>query len=92
MNNEQIKHNLTSSEHWLRLVFMVLFAILLEVAGVVMLATIILQFFFAIITGGPNDNLRQLGNQIASYIYQTLQFLIYNTEEKPFPFSEWPQS
>ncbi|WP_078085440.1 DUF4389 domain-containing protein [Microbulbifer mangrovi] len=91
MNNEQLKHNLTSTDHWLRLLFMVLFVILLEVAGVVMLATIVLQFLFSIVSGGPNDNLRQLGNQIASYIYQILQFLIYNTEEKPFPFAEWPQ-
>ena len=91
MNNEQLKHNLTSADHWLRLLFMVLFVILLEVAGIVMLATIVLQFLFAIVSGGPNDNLRQLGNQIASYIYQILQFLIYNSEEKPFPFAEWPQ-
>ncbi|MCQ3829397.1 MULTISPECIES: DUF4389 domain-containing protein [Microbulbifer] len=92
MNNAQLKQNLTSADHWTRLLFMVLFVILLEVAGVVMLATIVLQFLFAIVSGGPNENLRQMGNQIASYIYQTLQFLIYNTEEKPFPFSEWPES
>ncbi|WGL17855.1 DUF4389 domain-containing protein [Microbulbifer bruguierae] len=92
MNNETLKRNLTSGDHWLRLLFMVLFVFLLEVAGVVILATIALQFLFAIISGSPNDNLRRLGNQIASYIYQTLQFLIYNTEEKPFPFSEWPES
>ena len=92
MNNAQLKQNLTSTDHWVRLLFMVLFVILLEVAGVVMLATIVLQFLFAIVSGGPNENLRQMGNQIASYIYQTLQFLIYNTEEKPFPFSEWPDA
>lgn len=91
MDNDAIKQNLTTPDHWLRLVFMVLFVILLEIAGVVILATIVLQFLFAIITGSPNDNLRQLGSQIASYIYQTLQFLIYNTEEKPFPFAEWPE-
>jgi len=91
MDNAQLKHNLTSADHWLRLLFMVLFVILLEIAGVVMLAAIVLQFLFAIISGGPNDNLRRLGSQIASYIYQVLQFLIYNTEEKPFPFSDWPE-
>lgn len=92
MKNEELKRNLTSGNHWLRLLYMVLFAILLEIAGFVMLAVVVLQFLFSIITGGPNDNLRRLGDQIASYIYQTLQFLIYNTEEKPFPFSEWPES
>ncbi|WP_406827956.1 DUF4389 domain-containing protein [Microbulbifer sp. ARAS458-1] len=92
MSNEELKQNLTSSNQWLRLVYMVLFAVLLEIAGFVMLAVIIAQFLFAIFTGGANDNLRRLGDQISSYIYQTLQFLIYNTEEKPFPFSEWPES
>lgn len=92
MDNDELKHNLTSGNQWLRLVYMVLFAFLLEIAGIVMLAVVALQFLFSIITGRANDNLRRLGDQIASYIYQTLQFLIYNTEEKPFPFAEWPES
>ncbi|WP_078085439.1 DUF4389 domain-containing protein [Microbulbifer mangrovi] len=92
MSNEELKQNLTSSNQWMRLIYMVLFAVLLEIAGFVMLAVVIAQFLFAIVSGGANDNLRRLGDQIASYIYQTLQFLIYNSEEKPFPFSEWPES
>ncbi|MCA0894850.1 DUF4389 domain-containing protein [Microbulbifer agarilyticus] len=92
MSNEELKQNLTSTNQWLRLIYMVLFAVLLEVAGFVMLAVVIAQFLFAIVSGKANDNLRRLGDQISSYIYQTLQFLIYNTEEKPFPFSEWPES
>ncbi|WP_105101499.1 DUF4389 domain-containing protein [Microbulbifer pacificus] len=92
MSNEELKRNLTSTNQWLRLVYMVLFAVLLEVAGFVMLAVVIAQFLFAIFTGGANDNLRRLGDQISTFIYQSLQFLIYNTEEKPFPFSEWPES
>ncbi|WP_346837008.1 DUF4389 domain-containing protein [Microbulbifer sp. SAOS-129_SWC] len=92
MDNEELKTNLTSGNQWLRLVYMVLFAFLLEIAGFVMLAVVVLQFLFSIFGGSANDNLRRLGDQIASYIYQTLQFLIYNTEEKPFPFAEWPES
>ncbi|MFC6632356.1 DUF4389 domain-containing protein [Microbulbifer taiwanensis] len=92
MQNEELKHNLTSGNQWMRLLYMVLFAFLLEIAGFVMLAVVALQFLFAIFTGRANDNLRRLGDQIASYFYQTLQFLIYNTEEKPFPFAEWPES
>ncbi|WP_160152936.1 DUF4389 domain-containing protein [Microbulbifer sp. ALW1] len=92
MSNEELKQNLTSTNQWVRLIYMVLFAVLLEIAGFVMLAVVIAQFLFAIFTGSANDNLRRLGDQIASYIYQTLQFLIYNSEEKPFPFSEWPES
>ncbi|WP_237059034.1 DUF4389 domain-containing protein [Microbulbifer sediminum] len=92
MDNEELKHNITSGNQWMRLLYMVLFAVLLEIAGFVMLAVVVLQFLFSILTGGPNDNLRRLGDQIASFVYQTLQFLVYNTEEKPFPFAEWPES
>ncbi|KUJ84220.1 DUF4389 domain-containing protein [Microbulbifer flavimaris] len=92
MDNEELKKNISSGNQWMRLLYMVLFVILLEIAGVVMLAVIVLQFLFALLTGSANDNLRRLGDQIASYVYQTLQFLIYNSEEKPFPFSEWPES
>lgn len=92
MDNDELKHNLTSGNQWMRLIYMVLFFFLLEIAAFVMLAVVVLQFLFSIISGGPNDNLRRLGDQIASYIFQTLQFMIYNTEEKPFPFSEWPES
>lgn len=92
MNTDELKRNLTSSNQWLRLLFMVLFALLLEVAGVVILIVVALQFLFAILTGNANGNLCRFGDQLSSYIYQILQFLSYNTEEKPFPFAEWPES
>ncbi|MCH9692791.1 MAG: DUF4389 domain-containing protein [Gammaproteobacteria bacterium] len=92
MNTDELKRNLASSNQWLRLLFMVLFALLLEVAGVVILIVVVLQFLFAILTGNANGNLRRFGDQLSSYIYQILQFLSYNTEEKPFPFAEWPES
>lgn len=92
MDNEELKKNLASGNQWLRVVYMVLFAIMLYIAGFVMFGVVVLQFLFAIVTGRPNDNLRRFGDQLVSFIYQALQFLIYNTEEKPFPFSEWPES
>jgi len=92
MNNEELKSNLLSSRHWLRLIFMLLFAALLQIAGIVMWVLVILQFLFSLISGQDNRNLRQLGSSLSRYIYQTLKFLTYNSEEKPFPFSDWPSS
>lgn len=92
MNNEELKSNLLSSRHWLRLVFMLLFAALLQLAGIVMWVLVILQFLFSLISGKDNRNLRAFGASLSSYMYQTLKFLTYNSEEKPFPFSDWPSS
>lgn len=88
--DEKMKSNLLSSTHWLRLVFMVLFAVILQVAAAVMWIVVILQFLFSLFTGQNNDNLRGFGDSLSTFIFQTWQFLSYNTEEKPYPFQDWP--
>ena len=91
MKNEELKSNLLSADHWMRLVFMILFAVLLYVASIVMCILVLVQFVFALVTGKPNANLRQLGDSLSQYIYAALRFLTYNTDEKPFPFADWPK-
>lgn len=90
MNNEELKSNLLSSKHWLRLLFMVLFALLFQVATLVMWVLVVLQFLFSLITGRDNKNLRAFGASLSTYIHQTLKFLTYVSDEKPFPFADWP--
>jgi hypothetical protein len=90
MDNQQIKSNITSSAHWIRLVFMILFAFILYVASFVVGVLVLVQFLFALITGRDNPNLRQLGDSLTQYIGQTLRFLTYNSDDKPFPFADWP--
>ncbi len=90
--DEQLKSNLTSGRHWMRLIYMILFAVFLQVASVVMTVLVVVQFLFALITGADNINLRKFGDSLSIYIFSVLQFLIYNSEEKPFPFADWPES
>jgi len=92
MDNEQLKSNLTSSKHWLRLVFMLLFAAVLQLASLVMWILVAVQFVFSLVTGEDNQHLRRFGHSLSSYIYDVLKFLCYSSEEKPFPFADWPVS
>lgn len=92
MDSEELKGNLTSSKHWLRLLFMIMFAVILYVAAIVMSFLVVLQFLFSLISGRDNRNLRELGQSLAVYIHQTLRFLTYNSEQKPFPFDDWPSA
>lgn len=91
MDNEQLKSNLTSSKHWFRLVFMLIFAAVLQVASIVMWVLVIAQFFFSLITGEDNQYLRRFGHSLSTYIYDVLKFLCYSSDEKPFPFADWPK-
>ena len=88
--DEKLKSNLTSGKHWLRLLYMIVFAVCLQVASFVMWVLVALQFLFSLIRGEDNENLRTFGASLSKYIFQALQFLTYNSEEKPFPFSDWP--
>lgn len=90
MNNDELKSNLLSKDHWLRFLYMALFVVILYFASIVALVVVVLQFLFALISGRDNGNLRQFGQQLSHYILHALQFLTYNSDAKPFPFDDWP--
>ena len=85
MDNEQLKSNLLSSKHWLRLIFMLFFAAVLQLASLVMWGLVAVQFLFSLITGEDNLHLRKFGDSLSCYIFSVLKFLCYSSEEKPFP-------
>lgn len=88
----QLKSNLTSPKHWVRLVYMVLFAFFLYIASIVMSVVVVVQFIFALFSGVDNPKLRAFGYSLTSYIQQALMFLSFNSEFKPFPFADWPDA
>jgi len=88
--NEELKENVQNSSVWKRFLFMLLFGFLYSVAEVVLVAVIIFQFLTVLLTGNKNDRLLNLGGEISAYIYQALRYLTYNSEQRPYPFSDWP--
>ena len=50
----------------------------------------VIQFLFTVFTGQVNDNLKIFGASLARYVYNCLLFVTYNSDDKPFPFGEWP--
>jgi len=85
------KSRLLSVEHWLRFAFMVLFVVILSVVSYLIFALVVLQFVWALVAGEGNDKLRSFGSSVARFIHQVLRFLTYNTNDKPFPFADWPE-
>ncbi len=77
---------------WRRGLFMLICAFLYNVAEIVVVAVAILQFLFKLVTGEENPYLKQFGRGLSLFFYQTMLFLTFNSEEKPFPFSPWPST
>ena len=75
---------------WKRAAYMLLFAILYQVSEIVIFVIVLVQFLLTVITGNRNDQLSRLSIQLGKYVRQIVDFLSYNSEEKPYPFSDWP--
>ena len=86
-----IEDNLKSRATWTRFLFMVISAILVWLASLVGMVVVVLGFLMVLFTGQINRELRDVGQSLASYIYENIRFLTFNTDDRPFPFGgEWP--
>lgn len=88
----ELKKNVSQHNTWLRGLYMILFALIYSVAEVVVAAVAIFQFLLVLVTGHPNERLREFGQGLSVYIYQIWRFLTFNSESLPFPFDRWPDA
>ena len=87
------EENIRSRSTWLRLLFMLIYYVLISLAGLVGTFVVVVGFFWVLFTGEVNQQLRQVGQGIASYIYEIVRYLTFNTDDKPFPFGrDWPSA
>ena len=76
---------------WKRGLFMVLFSLLYGVAELVLSMLVFVQFVVVLVTGSANQQILRLGGSLAIYSGEILAFVAFNTEQQPFPMSDWPE-
>lgn len=87
----KIEENLRSRTTWLRLLFMCIYGLFACLAGMIGTVIVAIGFFWVLFTGEVNRELRQVGQAIASYMFDIIRYLTFNTDDKPFPFGGvWP--
>ena len=75
---------------WVRGLFMVLMAMVYQLSGTLLFIVAIMQFAFVLVSGMRNVRLLSFGRSLALYVQHIVRFLAFDTEEMPFPFSDWP--
>ena len=86
-----LEKNVKMRSTWLRLFFMIIFALLYGLSRVVTAAVVAIQFFHVLFTGETNEQLKTFGHSLAIYSYEVVEYLTFNTDTKPFPLeSAWP--
>lgn len=90
-NNNELLERVQQKDKWMRGLFMALFLIVLWILKILFFAIILLQFVIVLLTDKYNENLHTFSKALSTYAYQIYLFLTYNSDDKPFPFGDWPK-
>lgn len=74
----------------LRVLWMVLFALVWQLAELVLLGVVLLQLVLRLINGAPSRALMEFGDSLSQYLAQIGRFASFHSDEKPWPFADWP--
>lgn len=86
---DQINENLKKIETWKRIIFMLIYAVIDSMVKLLLWLVVLLQVGSVLLTGSTNPNILGFGRSLSTYHYHILLFLTFNTEQLPFPFSDW---
>ncbi|WP_150303834.1 DUF4389 domain-containing protein [Pseudomonas saliphila] len=84
------KTAITSADFWLRLLYVLLFAIAWQITEVLLVVVVVLQIGSQLLNGAYETRLTGFGNSLSQYAWQIGRFATGATEQKPWPFMEWP--
>lgn len=87
-----LEKNVKMRSTWIRLFFMIIFALLYGLSRLVTAAVVVIQFFHVLFTGETNGQLKTFGHSLAIYSYEVVEYLTFNSDTRPFPLdSTWPE-
>ncbi|MBA4210062.1 MAG: hypothetical protein C0454_11075 [Parvibaculum sp.] len=77
-------------ELWIRLLYMIGFWFLGNIAFSVAIFLGALQFVVVLVTGAKNEELRGFSRNLIQYVWECLAFVVFARDEKPFPLGRFP--
>ncbi|HUH57268.1 MAG TPA: DUF4389 domain-containing protein [Pseudomonadales bacterium] len=87
----KFKDTVTSDSFWVKTLFVVMFFLVYRVLDIVLLLATLGQWLFTLITGSPHASLVKFGASLGLYLQQITFYLTSVSEDKPYPFQDWPR-
>lgn len=81
-----------SKSTWLRGLYMILFAIAIEIAEILLGFSALLQWFWLLFTGHPNGHVKRFGQSLSLWLRDAARFQSCASDDKPFPWADWPKA
>ena len=86
--NEINKDELLDIKKWQRLFFMVIYGAAINFVVSILIFLVAIQFIFYLFTSKTNNQLQSANNWLQGFFNDSLNFLSFNTDSKPWPFSD----
>ena len=80
------KEEILKSSKWIRFIFMVLYAFALNFALTICIGLAFIQFLFVLFTSKVNTSIANVNSYVIEFFEDSLSFILFQTEDKPFPF------
>jgi hypothetical protein len=78
-------------DHWLRLVTaLIYFVLLFYLVRILVGVALVVQFILVAFVGEANYRLIRFTSDLNRFSYHVLQFVTWGSDQRPFPFSDWP--
>jgi hypothetical protein len=85
-----VNEHIFNLDTWKRGLFILLYAMIYNVAEVVLWVTVLFQFGTRLFTGQINPRLLGFSQQLSTFIYQILLYISFKSDQPPFPLGDWP--
>ena len=82
------KDELLDIKKWQRLFFMVIYGAAINFVVSILIILVAIQFIFYLFTSKTNNQLQSANNWLQDFFNDALNFLSFNTDSKPWPFSD----
>ena len=82
------KEEILKGSKWIRFLFMILYGFVINFVITICIGLAIVQFLFYLFTSKPNTSIANFNSHLLEFFHDSLAFLLFQTEDKPFPFKE----
>lgn len=74
-----------------RALYILLYLIIGRFISMVLFVIAITQYIYYWLTGEPNEKILHFTEGLSEYAKQLVSYVGFNTDEKPWPFGDWPE-
>ena len=85
-----VKENVKNVDTWMRGLFIIIFGVIFYFLIGIIWLLVIFQFVTKVITGNLNEQLEKFSSGLTQYALQILDYVTFQSETRPFPFSSFP--